>query len=244
MRMQGLEKLVGDVSHRKELVAGNLSEYITAQFYKSAQRVGDDAGDFEEIRHVHSVKKNLSVVSILRELMHELPQIIFVLYVVQKSTTILLSLASFILIEYAFRSFMPTKLFSIKTLAKQFTMVRKLYEIENVENKVVDGVESFPENQQTLRSGVSVEFRLIGISRFIQAFLNHVCQECIVPVPWCRVVCSPKCIIQDWCGSTLRHCWNKRLWKEHDLETYIPHLRPNRRHHPHRQSRHQKTQIS
>lgn len=75
MRMQGLKKLVNEGPHRKELVAGNLSEYITAQFRKSAQRVGDDAGDLRDIREFHSVKQQLSVLSILRELMHELPQV-------------------------------------------------------------------------------------------------------------------------------------------------------------------------
>lgn len=164
MWMQGLEKLVGDGSHRKELVASNLSEYITAQFRKSVQRVGDDGGGFREIRQVHSVKKHLSVVSILREIMHELPQIIFTLCVVQKPMTILLSFASFMLIEHTSHSFVSTQLLPIEefSLAKQFANVRKLYDIENVENKVVDGIESFPENQQALRSGVSVEFRNVS----------------------------------------------------------------------------------
>lgn len=163
MRMRGLEKLVNDDSHRKELVAGNLSEYITAQFRKSAQRVGDDAGDFREIRQIHSVKKHLSIFSILRELMHELPQIIFTLCVVQKPMTILLSLASFILIEHTSHSFVSTQsIFFNFSLAKQFANIRMLYEIENVENKIVDGVESFPENQQSLGSGVSVEFRNVS----------------------------------------------------------------------------------
>lgn len=163
MRMQGLEKLVDEGSHRKELVAGNLSEYITAQFRKSAQRVGDDAGDFREVRHFHSVKQHLSVLSILRELVHELPQIIFTLCVVQRPMTILLSLASFILIEHTSHSFVSTQSFSLEfSLAKQFANIRMLYEIENVKNKVVDGTESFPEDQQSLRSGVSVEFRNVS----------------------------------------------------------------------------------
>lgn len=112
--------------------------------------------------------------------------------------TILLSLASFILIEHTSHSFVSNQSFSLEfSLAKQFANIRMLYEIENVKNKVVDGTESFPEDQQSLRSGVSVEFRLISIRCFIRAFLRHVCQGCIVPVPWCREVCSPKCIIQD-----------------------------------------------
>ncbi|KAG1740004.1 P-loop containing nucleoside triphosphate hydrolase protein [Suillus lakei] len=37
--------------------------------------------------------------------------------------------------------------------------VRNLYEIENIQNKMVDGTEPFPENRQSLRNGISVEFR-------------------------------------------------------------------------------------
>jgi ABC-type multidrug transport system fused ATPase/permease subunit len=161
MRMQGLERLINDDFHRKELVAGNLSEYITAQFRKSAQRVGDNTAHFREM---HSIKKRLSVVSILCELMHELPQMIFTLGVVQKPMTFLLSLASFILVEHTSRSFISSQFSSLEefSLARQFANIRNLYEIENVENKVVDGIESFPENQQTLRSGVSVEFRNVS----------------------------------------------------------------------------------
>jgi hypothetical protein len=161
MRMQGLEQLINDDLHRKELVAGNLSEYITAQFRKSAQRVGDNTGHFREM---HSIKKRLSVVSILCALMHELPQMIFTLGVVQKPMTFLLSLASFILVEHTSRSFISTQfsLLEESSPARQFANIRNLYEIENVENKVVDGIESFPENQQTLRSGISVEFRNVS----------------------------------------------------------------------------------
>ncbi|KAJ8582269.1 P-loop containing nucleoside triphosphate hydrolase protein [Rhizopogon salebrosus TDB-379] len=40
--------------------------------------------------------------------------------------------------------------------------VRKLYEFENVPNKVVDGTEPFPEDQQSIRSGISLEFRNVS----------------------------------------------------------------------------------
>ncbi|KAG1722507.1 P-loop containing nucleoside triphosphate hydrolase protein [Suillus lakei] len=164
VRMEGLEGLVSDPSHRKEVVAGNLSEYITAQFRESAQRIGHDAGDFREIRRVQSLKENMGVGAILRELMHELPQIIFTLFIIQRSTAILLSLASFILIEDTFRSFLLQHVFPMEdgSLGKQFAHVRKLYEIVNVQNKVVDGTEPFPEDQQSLRSGISVEFRNVS----------------------------------------------------------------------------------
>jgi hypothetical protein len=44
-------------------------------------------------------------------------------------------------------------------MAEQLASVRRLYEIENISNKVVDGREPFPENRQKLNDGISVEFR-------------------------------------------------------------------------------------
>jgi hypothetical protein len=44
---------------------------------------------------------------------------------------------------------------------------------------------------------------LIYICCSIHAFLKHVCQACFVPVPRCREVCSPRCIIQNRSRSTL-----------------------------------------
>lgn len=165
IRMQGLKHLVDNPSHRKEIVAGNLGEYVTTQFRESAKRVGDDAGEFPELRRAHTIKDRLSIASILREPMRELPQIVFTLRAVQKPMTIPLSLASLTLINQTSNSFSAT-LFSLFgesfSLAEQFSNVRKLYEIENVQNKVVDGAESFPENQQALKGGISVEFRNVS----------------------------------------------------------------------------------
>jgi hypothetical protein len=63
--------------------------------------------------------------------------------------TIPLSLASLTLINQTSNSFSAT-LFSLFgesfSLAEQFANVRKLYEIENVQNKVVDGTIPFLED--------------------------------------------------------------------------------------------------
>ncbi|KAG1765412.1 P-loop containing nucleoside triphosphate hydrolase protein [Suillus occidentalis] len=159
IRMQGLKHLVDNPSHRKEIVAGNLGEYVTTQFRESAKRVGDDAGEFPELRRAHTIKDRLSIASILREPMRELPQIVFTLRAVQKPMTIPLSLASLTLINQTSNSFSAT-LFSL--FGESFSLAGALYEIENVQNKVVDGAESFPENQQALKSGISVEFRNVS----------------------------------------------------------------------------------
>ncbi|KAF9242363.1 P-loop containing nucleoside triphosphate hydrolase protein [Melanogaster broomeanus] len=165
IRMQGFKHLVDNPAHRKEVVAGNLGEHVTKLYREAASRVGDDAGDFPEMRRAYVVRDRLTLMSILREPMRELPQIVFTLRAVQYPASIPISLASLTLINHTANSF-SSSLFSLFgesfSLAEQFASVRKLYEISNIPNRVVDGKIPFPENQQTLNHGISIEFRNVS----------------------------------------------------------------------------------
>ncbi|KAG1768462.1 P-loop containing nucleoside triphosphate hydrolase protein [Suillus placidus] len=165
IRMQGLINLVAGSSHRQELVAGNLGESVSAQFREAAQRVGHDAAVFPELKRFRSFKDCLSIAFILQETMYMLPQIVFTFRVLKNPMTTPISLASLILIKQVFQPFSNTNfLLSIplSALANNLSEIRNLYEIENTQNKVVDGTEPFPENQQSLTSGISVEFRNVS----------------------------------------------------------------------------------
>ena len=48
------------------------------------------------------------------------------------------------------------------SIAERFHKVRQLYDIENISNDVVDGDISFPQDRQSLLSGISVEFRFVS----------------------------------------------------------------------------------
>ncbi|KAH0838718.1 hypothetical protein J3R83DRAFT_7048 [Lanmaoa asiatica] len=180
IRMQGYKHLVDNPLHRIEVVAGSLGEYLTKLYRAAASRVGDNAGDFTEIRNAYAAQDRLTLMSILREPMRELPQvrasvfvsqwrladrgrkIVFTLRAVQYPASIPISIASLTLINHAANTF-SSSLFTLFgesfSLAEQFASVRKLYEISNVRNRIVDGKVSFPENQQALRHGISIEFR-------------------------------------------------------------------------------------
>ncbi|KAG1889214.1 P-loop containing nucleoside triphosphate hydrolase protein [Suillus subluteus] len=172
VRMEGLYRLVD--YHRKELVAGNLDEYIAARslsltvsrpgVHEFAERVGDDAVDFSELKETCSVKDSLSMAFILREIIHALPLIILTLRVVQKKQmTIPLSLVSLILIYQISNSFGSSPLSetpsSTTSLAEKLANIRSIYAIDN---KVVDGPEPFQEDRQSLRSGISIEFSTLA----------------------------------------------------------------------------------
>lgn len=165
IRMQGYKHVVDNPLHRKEVVAGNLSEHLSHLYKDASARVGDDAMDFPEIRRASLVRDRLTLTSILREPLRELPQIVFTLRAIQYPISIPISLASLTLITQTANSFSSTlfQLFGESfSLSEQFASVRKLYEISMIPNRVVDGTISFPENQQTLKHGVSIEFRNVS----------------------------------------------------------------------------------
>ena len=98
------------------------------------------------------------------KLVNDFAQIVFTLRAVQYPASIPLSLASLQLIRENSSSFTSSILGLLDQtgyMAEQLASVRRLYEIENIANKVVDGREPYPENQQKLNDGISVEFRYI-----------------------------------------------------------------------------------
>jgi len=64
--------------------------------------------------------------------------------------------------------------FSVTSLMEKLADIRSIYAIDNVKNKVVDGPEPFPEDRQSLRSGISIEFRFI--LHFIYPRISEACK--------------------------------------------------------------------
>ncbi|KAG9310293.1 P-loop containing nucleoside triphosphate hydrolase protein [Chiua virens] len=172
IRMQGYKHLIDNPKHRKELVAGSLGDHLTKLYHTIANRLGNDAGDFLELKNTHLVQERLTFLSLLHEPFRELPQIVFTLRAVQYPTSIPVSMASLTLINHSANAF-SSSLFTLFgesfSLADQFASVRKLYELSNIPNKVMDGTVPFPENQQSLHYGISVEnvsFQYAGSERY------------------------------------------------------------------------------
>jgi ABC-type multidrug transport system fused ATPase/permease subunit len=66
--------------------------------------------------------------------------------------------------------------YQAKSIGDQLHKVRQMYEAQETQNKVVDGAISFPEERQSLSSGITVEFRyvLFSSSLFLAADLSSV----------------------------------------------------------------------
>ncbi|EJD04434.1 P-loop containing nucleoside triphosphate hydrolase protein [Fomitiporia mediterranea MF3/22] len=165
IRIQGLKRMVTSPAHRKEIVAGNLSDRLIKEFYVSLQGVGDDGGEFYELRRKHFLRDRLTSLSLLSEPLKEMPQIVFALRAVQYPASIPVTLASLHLIQSTVSSFSHSLLSffdEFGSVADHLDSIRKLYGIGNIRLKVVDGTEPYPENAQEINSGISVEFRHVS----------------------------------------------------------------------------------
>ncbi|KAH8120695.1 P-loop containing nucleoside triphosphate hydrolase protein [Phellopilus nigrolimitatus] len=165
MKLQGIKHMVVESSHRKEIVAGNIFERLKSEFYDAQEGVGDNGGDFHELRRKHQLRDRLTSISLLSEPLREIPQIVFTLRAVQYPASIPITLASLNLIQSTVSSFSHS-IFSFfdqfGSIAEHLDSIRKLYEIKNIRNRVVDGTEPYPENKQELQLGISVEFRNVS----------------------------------------------------------------------------------
>ncbi|KAJ7151708.1 P-loop containing nucleoside triphosphate hydrolase protein [Mycena filopes] len=164
-KMVGMARVVNDPQHRKELVAGGMSEYLVSSYRAAVDRVGNQATDFFEAFRTHTVTNRLSLTAFLSDPLRELPQIVFTLRAVQYPSDIPLSLASLNLITQTTTTFSRT-LFDLfdqtGSVAENLANVRKMYETYTIPNVVSDGAKPFPEDQQSLKLGVAVEFRNVS----------------------------------------------------------------------------------
>jgi ABC-type multidrug transport system fused ATPase/permease subunit len=91
-------------------------------------------------------------------------QIVIALRAVQQPSSIPVSLASLHLMQTASSVFMEHVRMLLQetgSFSDRLTALRKLFEAVNISNKVTDGTTPFPENEQSLRHGISLEFRYL-----------------------------------------------------------------------------------
>ena len=60
-----------------------------------------------------------------------------------------------------FMTHVTTLLSQTRNFSEQLLDLRKLLEAKNIPNKIADGTVPFPENQQSIRDGISLEFRYV-----------------------------------------------------------------------------------
>ncbi|KAF9266927.1 P-loop containing nucleoside triphosphate hydrolase protein [Marasmius fiardii PR-910] len=164
IKMEGLKRTIGSMSHRKEIVAGGMWGYMHSEFLRCSNALGSKASAFFPMYNLVMVGDRFPFSRVLRVPLKELPQIVFTLRAVQYPSSIPLSLASLNLITQTTTSFsnLLVSLFGQTTsVVESLSSVRRLYTVMALPNQIQDGATPFPEDQQALRIGISVEFRQV-----------------------------------------------------------------------------------
>ncbi|KAK2462113.1 hypothetical protein APHAL10511_006576 [Amanita phalloides] len=166
IRTQGLKQTVNNPIHRKEMVVGNMWKYMLAQYTQCIQSVADHAGDFHDMLMTRDIWKVGSIInSLILESLPHLPQIVFMLRAVRYPASVPIIFASLNLITKTTNDFIFTIYFLFErdeSILNKITSIRNLYQIIEIPNKVFDGKVPFPENQRSLETGMSIEFRNVS----------------------------------------------------------------------------------
>ncbi|KAH9069743.1 HlyB/MsbA family ABC transporter [Lactarius deliciosus] len=165
VRMEGLDQVVRDTKHRKELVAGGLDEFLTAEYRILADRLGGRANDFWAAYFSYVRTPTFDPINLLWVPLKELPRVVFTFQAVKKPTSMPVSLASLHLLQQSSGTFVMriNDIFrKMGSISDRLASLRKLYEAENIPNKIVDGTIPFPENAQSISDGISLEFRNVS----------------------------------------------------------------------------------
>ena len=120
--------------------------------------------DFYELLIHKSSQTAPSLSSLLSVSLREAPEAFYLLRAAEHPSSIPVSIASMRLVQETTSSFIAAfiSVLSVSgSIAERFHKVRQLYEIESIPNNVMDGNVSFPEDRQSLKSGMSVEFRFV-----------------------------------------------------------------------------------
>lgn len=142
----------------------NYSTEHIPEFRHAYDNASGLVADFYEILRYKSSLAAPSLSSLLSVSLRELPEVLYLLRAAEHPASIPMSIASMRLVQETTSSFMNAFMGLLNesgSIAERFHKVRQLYEIENIPNNVVDGKISFPEDRQTLKSGMSVEFRSV-----------------------------------------------------------------------------------
>ncbi|KAH9983361.1 P-loop containing nucleoside triphosphate hydrolase protein [Russula compacta] len=156
VKMEGLKQLVSDREHRKEIVANDLSSYLSRQFLELSHRLGNRAGEFWSHFLFYQRKVNHTT-HLLKWFVGELPDIAFSFLMLRSPSNLSMALAAFTLIQSAARN-LRLNLYSIiqqtGDMASQLSNLRAIYVVSEIKNEVVDGTEKL----ESSREGISLEF--------------------------------------------------------------------------------------
>ncbi|VDC06143.1 unnamed protein product [Peniophora sp. CBMAI 1063] len=164
IRMMGIYNSVCYPKHLQEIYTNNMGAYMSDTFKRLQDQLGNvNSLMFWEL-HRETFGWGISMRQIrdlFESALEELPKGFFMLRAIRTPLIVPVSMASLNMVEQSTSSFMES-LVNIRNgyheFANNLKTVKMLYELEELEPTISDGKHPYPENAQSLRSGIAVEF--------------------------------------------------------------------------------------
>ncbi|KAJ3525756.1 hypothetical protein NMY22_g10441 [Coprinellus aureogranulatus] len=162
----GLEDMVRTNSHRQDIVAGGLGEYLSQEYARRTRNLGDKCTDTNRIGERRGWKKAWGLLLDHAENPFDVfCQIYTCLQVVNSPSSTPFSLSTLHLVTSTVSS-LNSRLSGlgrgIEGISDDMELICEYYKAVDMPNKIKDGTLPFPENEFDLSNGISVEFRNVS----------------------------------------------------------------------------------
>ena len=137
---------------------------IYLAYEKAIARAGHQAGGWTHTYERHFDLSRAKLAGLFKEPIKELPQILFTLRTLRNPTSVPVSLASLQLIQQAVQTCegrISALVYQTSCIHRQLRALRKMYDLEKIALRVPDGATPFPEDSNSLKEGVEIEFRSV-----------------------------------------------------------------------------------
>ncbi|KAJ6584365.1 P-loop containing nucleoside triphosphate hydrolase protein [Mycena capillaripes] len=161
LRLHALRLFVSD-EYREETISANIKPWIYAEYRKAREELGDISD-----RHPQSRSKyeGTPIVDIVARLSTDLPMFYWAASVIFQPANF--SITSFAILQQhaeALRATIQGLLYQYSELSECVSNIGKLYQIKEVENKIVDGEAAYPNSTLSTEKGMEVEFKNVSFA--------------------------------------------------------------------------------
>ncbi|KAF7353971.1 Lipid A export ATP-binding/permease protein MsbA [Mycena venus] len=161
LRIRAL-RLFASKKYREELISANIKLWIVAEYRKAREELGDISD-----RHPANIDKyeRTPAPEILSRLSTDLPMFYWAASIVMQPGNF--SISSFAILQQhaeQLRSTIGGLIYAFSEFSECISSIREFYRLEKIENKVIDGVEVYPNSNCSTESGMGFEFRNVSFA--------------------------------------------------------------------------------
>ncbi|KAJ7804826.1 P-loop containing nucleoside triphosphate hydrolase protein [Mycena olivaceomarginata] len=158
LRIRALRRFVSD-KFREEVISADIMTWVLAQYQKARQGLGDMSDSIQDPSDFTPMTSILTLLSV------DLPTFYWAASAIVRPVNF--SITSFAILQQhaqGLRSTIGRLIYEFLQISDYVSDIRELYKIAEVENKIVDGEEPYPNGTLSTEMGMSFEFKNVSFA--------------------------------------------------------------------------------